>query len=121
MSGGLDAHLLCSPARIDQALDRAFLHQTDAPARHPLAVKGRPGLQGMKNVVADVDVLAEQPSSHATGEATALLLDRQAAKVHHEEAKKVEDRRRLQYHDVLAGLEITRLLALQRFSRSAVG
>src|SRR6516162_4898172 len=105
MAGGLDTGLLRGPARIDQALDHAFLHQTDASPRHPFAVKGRSGLQGMKNVVANVDVLAEQPFSDAAGEATALLLDGQAAKVHHEEAKEVKDRCRLKDHGVLAGLD----------------
>ena len=74
VAGGLRAQLVRRLARIDQVFHFALLDNRHALAGNSLSVKGSAGLQGMENIVAEVDVIAEHFLAHAAGQATALLV-----------------------------------------------
>src|ERR1022692_851539 len=68
-------HSFSRGSGIDDALDHSVLDQRHAQPAHALPVEGRPGLQGMGDVVPDGDVVAEELAADAAGEEGTLVED----------------------------------------------
>ena len=59
VAGGRDAGQSGGLAAVGDLAHHAALHQRERLARHAFAIEGRAGLQRMRRIVADRDVLAE--------------------------------------------------------------
>jgi len=78
MAGGFDGpglvfvfrafHSFRRSPRIDNARDHSVLDQRHTQPPHAFAIESRPGLEGMRDVVPDGDVLAEELTADAAGE-----------------------------------------------------
>ena len=71
MAGGLDAGALGAGSRIGQLARNAGLHQRQFAARHAFAIERNAGLQRMRDVVGNMNVVAEQLLAEAIGEEAA--------------------------------------------------
>src|SRR5436190_18991633 len=99
MPGGFDdtyfvfvfgtSHLFRRGAGIDQALHHPVLHKRHAMAPNAFAIERSARLQGMHNVVADIDVVAEQFRAHTIVQKGTLIENRQTAEIKKHDADHV--------------------------------
>jgi hypothetical protein len=68
-------------SRVNQIPRHAVFHDGDSLAWNALAVKRGSHLGGVKNIIAETDVVAKDLFPYPAGEATPLLMHRQPAKI----------------------------------------
>ena len=131
MPGGFDdtyfvfvfgtSHLFRRGAGIDQALHHPVLHKRHAMAPNAFAIERSARLQGMHNVVADIDVVAEQFRAHTIVQKGTLIENRQTAEIKKHEADHVEYGGRFQNHRVLPCGNLPRMCRLEPFFCRSLG
>ncbi len=122
MSGGLDRadlggmlrmfHLLRCGARIHHALDNAVLNQWHALTPHSFAIERRTGLQRMRDIIVDVNVLAKQLRADPIVQKRALVENRYATEVPEYKANNIEDGGRFKNNDILPRRNLARMRRL---------
>ena len=108
-------------SRIGELARDARLHQSELSARHAFAIERHAGLQRMRDIVGELDVIAEQLLADAIGEETAAIGDGGGAEIAEHLAHQIEDGGGLQNHGVAAGRDFMRVARQTRFFSGASG
>src|SRR5437879_4440656 len=81
VSGGPPARARSRLPAVDDVPDHALLYQRYGASRHTLTVKGRAGLQRVRDIIVNCDVLAENLFTNAARQKAALIAQRGGAEV----------------------------------------
>jgi hypothetical protein len=96
VAGRLHASAVGAGSGIGQFARNARFHQRELAARHAFAIERHSGLQRMRDIVRNLDVVAEQLFAQAIGEKAAAIGYGGGAEVAEHLSHQIQHRRRLQ-------------------------
>ena len=115
------ANLFCSGAGMDELADYSVLDELHGLAVDAFAIERRAGLQRMRNVVPDIDVVAEELLADAVVKERALVEYGESSEIPEHEADNIENSSGFEDDGVFSGSEVERIGGVNGFAGCGLG